>query len=194
MALVGEVAKPRPQRRVVRPPRSVADRCPIRADEGRGPPLAHLEQRPKMSDGLALGGGRSWLRLRVRSTMESRRRAYHFFREALSAPPRRALHPPAAASAWRSRPRAPSDASQPTRRDRRTRPSNCTASPPTSVPPAKIGALRTGLLLPQHADDLLFRKTHSLHSQTLQRRSDSKSRWMNFPGARVGSRARGGAP
>ena len=62
-------------------------------------------------------------------------------------------------------------------------PSSCTASPPHPVLPAEVGTLRPGLLLAQHADDLLFRKTHTLHRLTLRRRADSKSPWMKFPGA-----------
>ena len=162
-----EIAQPRPQRRVVRPPRSIADHRAIRADEGRGPPLAHLEQRPKMSDGLALGGG-----------------PYHFFPSSSFSAAASSI---ASASSRLSLAFSSSSALRtlglrhveaavfglPVVQRRLRHP----------VLPAEIGTLRTDLLLPQHADDLLFRKTHTLHRLTLRRRSDSKSSWMNFPGA-----------
>ena len=169
MTRMSEIAQPRPQRHVVRPPRSIADLRPIRADEGRGPPLAHLEQRPKMSDGLALLGGRSWLRLRVRSTMESQRRAYHFFpRNSFSAAASSIASASSrfslafsSSSAFR---RLASDTSRPAVLglpvvQRRLR---------HPVLPAKVGTLRSGLLLTQNADDLLFRKMHTLHRLTLR--------------------------
>ena len=67
--------------------------------------------------------------------------------------------------------------------------------------PAEVRTFRTGLLLTQNADDLLFRKTSTLHRLNLRRRSDPKSRWMKFrgqvscgtsgvPGGRVLSRNR----
>jgi hypothetical protein len=48
---------PFPQLRLRRAVGSIADRGPIRLDDGAGPPLAHLEHPPKMSDAFALGSG-----------------------------------------------------------------------------------------------------------------------------------------
>src|SRR5258708_634281 len=76
---------------------------------------AHLEHRPQVSDSLALGGG-----------------PYHFLSGARATQRRRASTPPIASSAWRSRPRASSAAWRRTRPCRRTWPSSCTASLPTS--------------------------------------------------------------
>src|SRR6202022_395213 len=39
------------------PAKTIPDAGPIGGDDGAGPPLAHLEHRPEMSDSLALYGG-----------------------------------------------------------------------------------------------------------------------------------------
>src|SRR5690606_5273178 len=42
---------------------------------------------------------------------------------------------------------------------------------------SQIARLRSGLVLPEHRDDLLFRKPLPLHLSVLQSRPDSNSRW-----------------
>ena len=79
----------------------------------------------------------------------------NFLREDPSGPRCPASSRPAAASAWRSHPRAPAAASPPRPPGRHTWPSSCRSSRRT-----RRGA---GLGLLQHANDLLFREPQSLH-------------------------------
>ncbi len=57
--------------------------------------------------------------------------------------------------------------------DRLRNPDQLRRSPVAPTAPAEVGTLRPGLLVAQDADDLLFRKTHTLHRLTLRRRADS---------------------
>src|SRR3984893_17528653 len=56
-ACIGQIAQPAPELGIRRPAELIPDAGPIGGDDGAGPPLAHLEHRPKMSDSLALYGG-----------------------------------------------------------------------------------------------------------------------------------------
>jgi hypothetical protein len=57
-ALVRKRPQPRPERGIIGTPGAVTDTAPVRRDDGARPPLAHLEARPQMRDGLPPGGGR----------------------------------------------------------------------------------------------------------------------------------------
>lgn len=150
-SLGGEVAEPCSKRGVVRPSRSVAHRAPIGTDDLARPPLAHLVGLGEMSDGFPLDDGR-----------------HHFLESSSSARRCRAWRRRAAASAWRSRPRAPSPAWPPTRPCRRTWPvlsvERRRADP---VLAAHVGGRNPHLLLAQNGNDLLLRKPRSLHRPIL---------------------------
>jgi hypothetical protein len=72
-----------------------------------------------------------------------------------------ALTPPITSLPWRSRIPATSDAWRPTRRGRRIWPIERSAADPVLA--ADVTGLRSGLLLRQNPDDLLFREPARLY-------------------------------
>lgn len=85
-AFVGKLAKARPQVRIRRPARPVANHLPIRAHDAAGPTFRQIHHGLQMRDRFALDG-----------------RPYLFLTEALASRPRRAFARPGASSASRSR-------------------------------------------------------------------------------------------
>jgi hypothetical protein len=140
-SLLGQGFQPFTQRPIVRSRGPIAHACPVGPNDPAGPSLAHLEALTQ-----------------IRRRLPSRRGRHHFFPEGPSGRRCPAWRPPASASAGRSHPPAPSAASPQTLPARRTWPSTFKTSPSWPRTCGTPPPWEPWPPLPQHRDDLLFRK------------------------------------
>ena len=130
-----QIAQPPTQLRLRWPARPIPDRLAVRPDDPAGPPLRQTRPGPQMRDGFTLDGG-----------------AYHSLPATPSSPPHRASAPPAASSAWSSRPQALSAVWHPTELGL----PGVEGTFRHPVLAAQAGAVRARLMFGRTPDDLFF--------------------------------------